>query len=156
MLKFAEALSGRIQAGALENIVVVTNSLTNIEILAKWCKVILLGGEVRLKRRDVCGTFAEKMLRMLHVNKAFFGVDAIDLGRGFMATDERTSTKNEIVFQQADNISVLADSGKFNTTSFISYAPLDAVHTIFTDDGIEQETLDTFTKAGAHIEIVRS
>ena len=73
-----------------------------------------------------------------------------------MATDERTSKMNEIVLQQADNAYVLTDSGKFNKTSFISYATLDAVDAIFTDDRIEQETLDAFTKTGAHIEIVRS
>jgi DeoR/GlpR family transcriptional regulator of sugar metabolism len=155
VLKLAETLSVKIQTGALENIVVVTNSLTNIETLAKWCKVILIGGEVRLPRRDVCGTIAEKVLMMFHVDRAFFGADAISLEGGFMATDERTSKMNEIVLQQADNAYVLTDSGKFNKTSFISYATLDAVGAIFTDDGIEQETLDAFTNAGAHIEIVR-
>jgi len=155
VLKLAEALSVKIQTGALENIVVVTNSLTNIETLAKWCKVILIGGEVRLQRRDVCGTIAEKVLMMFHVDKAFFGTDAISLERGFMATDEGTSKMNEIVLEQADNAYVLTDSGKFNKRSFISYAPLDAIDTVFTDESIDQKTFDAFTKAGAHIEIVR-
>ncbi len=155
VLKLAEALSVKIQMGALGNIVVVTNSLTNIETLAKWCKVILIGGEVRLPRRDVCGTIAEKVLMMFHVDKAFFGADAISLERGFMATDERTSKMNEIVLEQADNAYVLTDSGKFNKTSFISYASLDAVDAIFTDDGIAQETRDAFTKVGVHIEVVK-
>jgi DeoR/GlpR family transcriptional regulator of sugar metabolism len=155
VLKLAEALSMKMQTGALENIVVVTNSLTNIETLAKWCKVILIGGEVRLQRRDVCGTIAEKVLMMFHVDKAFFGADAISLEGGFMGTDERTSKMNEIVLEQADNAYVLSDSGKFNKRSFISYAPLDAIDTVFTDESIESETFDAFTKAGAHIEIVR-
>lgn len=154
VLKLAEALSVKIQTGVLENIVVVTNSLTSIETLAKWCKVILIGGEVRLPRRDVCGTIAEKVLMMFHVDKAFFGADAISLEGGFMGTDERTSKMNEIVLEQADKAYVLTDSGKFNKTSFISYAPLDAVDSVFTDEGLAQETLDAFTKAGSHIEIV--
>ncbi len=154
VLKLAEALSVKIQTGVLENIVVVTNSLTNIETLAKWCKVILIGGEVRLPRRDVCGTIAEKVLMMFHVNKAFFGADAISLEKGFMGTDERTSKMNEIVLKQAGHAYVLVDSGKFNKTSFISYAPLGAVNTVFTDEGIDQATLVAFTNAEAHIEVV--
>ncbi len=155
VLKLAEALSVKVQTGALENIVVVTNSLTNIETLAKWCKVILIGGEVRLKRRDVCGTIAEKVLTMFHVDKAFFGADAVNLEGGFMATDERTTKMNEIILQQADSAYVLTASEKFNKTSFISYAPLDAIQTILTDNGINQETFDAFITAGAHIEIVK-
>jgi DeoR family fructose operon transcriptional repressor len=92
---------------------------------------------------------------MFHVDKAFFGADAISLEGGFMATDERTAKMNEVVMGQADQAYVLTDSEKFNTSSFISYAPLNAADTVFTDDSIDQETLDAFTNAGAHIEVVK-
>ena len=72
-----------------------------------------------------------------------------------MATDERTTKMNEIILQQADSAYVLTASEKFNKTSFISYAPLDAIQTILTDNGINQETFDAFITAGAHIEIVK-
>ncbi len=155
VLHLAEYLSLKIQTGALQNIVVVTNALTYIETLARWCKVILIGGEIRVDNQDSCGPIAEKILVMFHVNKAFLGTNAISIERGFMATDERTAKINELAVQQADKAYVLADSEKFRKSSFISYAPLDAVETIFTDDGIAQETLDAFTNAGTYIEIVQ-
>ncbi len=155
VLHLAEILSLKIQAGDLQNIVVVTNALTYIETLAKWCKVILIGGEIRVENQDVCGPIAEKTLMMFHVNKAFLGTNAISLTRGFMATDERTAKINELAVKQADKVYVLADSEKFQKSSFISYAPRDAVDAIFTDAGIAQEALDTFTNAGTYIEIVQ-
>ncbi len=154
VLKLAESLALRIQMNEMENLVVVTNSLTYVELLGRHCKVMLSGGEIRLGRRDVCGPIAEKILKMFHVNKAFLGVDAINIDAGFMTTDERTAKMCEIVIDHADKVYVLADSEKFNTSSFLSYAPLDAADTIFTDNGTVPETFEAFTNAGAHIEVV--
>ncbi|MEW5814290.1 MAG: DeoR/GlpR family DNA-binding transcription regulator [Spirochaetota bacterium] len=154
VLKLAQALSLRIQAGTLKNIVVLTNSLTHIETLAKWCKVILIGGEIRVERRDVCGYIAEKILQMFHVESAFFGADAINLKGGFMTTDERTSKMNEIVIEHADKNYVLADSEKFNKSSFITYAHFNAVDLIYTDKGLRKEVLETFRNAGARIALI--
>lgn len=155
VLKLAEALSLRIQAGHLKNLVVVTNSLTHIETLAKWCKVILIGGEIRIERRDVCGPIAEKTLTIFHVDKAFLGADAISLESGFMTTDERTATICELVIERADKVYVLADSEKFNKTSFLPYAPLNRIDTVFTDQGLDTETLHAYTNAGTYIQIVQ-
>jgi DeoR family fructose operon transcriptional repressor len=156
VLHLAEILSVKIQTGALQNIVVVTNALTYIETLAKWCKVILLGGEIRVENQDVCGPIAEKSLMMFHVNKAFLGTNAVSPEHGLMATDERTSKINELAVKHADKVYVLADSEKFQKSSFISYAPLDAVDTIFTDSGLSQELFDLCTSNGAHIERLTS
>lgn len=154
VLKLAEAISLRIQTGKLKNLVVLTNSFTHIETIARWCKVILIGGEVRVERRDVCGSIAEKVLSMFHVKKAFFGADAISIKGGLMTTDERTSQMNEIVIDHAERSYVLTDSEKFNKSSFITYAGLDAVDTIYTDRGLSKEAADEYRKAGAVIEIV--
>ena len=99
VLKLAESLSLRLQSGSLTNIVVLTNSLALVEALARWCKVILVGGEVRVERRDVCGPITEETLRQFHVSKAFLGADAVHIRSGFMTTDERTAKMNEIVLR---------------------------------------------------------
>jgi DeoR family transcriptional regulator, fructose operon transcriptional repressor len=154
VLKLAEALSMRIQTGKLKNLVVLTNSLTHIETIARWCKVILIGGEIRVERRDVCGSIAEKVLAMFHVKKAFFGADAISARGGFMTTDERTSQMNEIVIDHADESYVLADSEKFNKSSFITYANFDEISRLYTDRGLSKSVVEEYKKAGAEIEFV--
>lgn len=154
VLKLAEALSMRIQTGKLKNLVVLTNSLTHIETIARRCKVILIGGEIRVERRDVCGSIAEKVLSMFHVKKAFFGADAISTRGGFMTTDERTSQMNEIVIDHAEESFVLADSEKFNKSSFITYSHFDDICRIYTDRGLSKHVVEQYKKAGAEIEIV--
>lgn len=154
VLKLAEALSLRVQIGALKDLVALTNSLGTIETLARWCKVILIGGEIRVERRDVCGALAEKNLAMFHVDKAFLGTDGILANRGFMTTDERTSKMNEIVLRSSNRAFVLADSEKFGRPSFASYASLAEVEAIYTDSGLRGDLLEVFRRAGARIHLV--
>lgn len=154
VLKLAESLSLRLQAESLKNIVVLTNSLALVEALARWCKVILVGGEVRVERRDVWGPITEETLRQFHVSKAFLGADAVHIRSGFMTTDESTAKMNEIVLRNTSHAFVLADAEKFNRDSFIRYAALNEVETIFTDPGVTPDILAGFQDAGARIQVV--
>jgi DeoR family fructose operon transcriptional repressor len=156
VLKLAEALALRLQAGQVADVIVLTNSLVLVEALARWCKVILVGGEVRTERRDLCGPISEETLHLFHVTRAFLGADAIHLSSGFMTTDERTAMLNRIVLRTARAACVLADSEKFNRDSFISYAPLDGVDRVLTDASITEPVLQEFRAAGAAIEVVPS
>jgi DeoR family transcriptional regulator, fructose operon transcriptional repressor len=154
VLKLAESLSLHVQAGTLKNLVVLTNSLALVEAMARWCKVILVGGQVRAERRDVGGPITEETLRQFHVSKAFLGADAIHIRSGFMTTDESTAKMNEIVLRNAARAFVLADSEKFRRDSFIRYAALGEVETILTDPGVSDEELRDFQDAGARIKVV--
>jgi DeoR family transcriptional regulator, fructose operon transcriptional repressor len=154
VLKCAEALSLRIQSGVLSNIVVITSSLVLVETLARWCKVILVGGEARLERRDLCGPLSEDNLRQFHITRAFFGADAIHLRGGFMTTEEWTAKMDEIALKNSNHAYVLADAEKFTRDSFIHYADLDDIECIFTDAGIAASVVQDFTEAGARIRVV--
>jgi DeoR/GlpR family transcriptional regulator of sugar metabolism len=154
VLEFAEALSLRVRSGAVKNLVILTNSLALAEALARWCRVMLVGGEVRIERRDVSGPITEDTLRQFHVTRAFLGADAIHIRSGFLTTDERTGKMNEIVLHNARHAYVLADSDKFNKDSFCQYATLGEVEAIYTDSGLSEETLRDFTDAGAKIQVI--
>ena len=154
ILKMAEALELRLRTEKLEGVVIVTNSLVNYEKLSEFCKVILVGGEVRLTRRDTCGHLAEKALESLHVHKSFFGADAIHPEKGLMATDEWTCRMNGIVRRNSDSVYVLADSEKFGRSSLMTYSTLDAVDCIYTDDGISNEEIALYREKGAKIEVI--
>jgi DeoR/GlpR family transcriptional regulator of sugar metabolism len=153
ILRFAEALSRKIQAGELKGVSVVTNSLSHIETLSSCCKVILTGGEIRTERRDVCGSVAEKNLAQYHFNKVFLGADAINIDNGFMTSDEKTAEICRIAISNSDKIFVLADSEKFNRKSFVTYAEIGSVEEIITDSNIDRKTMKSFEKNGIRIKI---
>jgi DeoR/GlpR family transcriptional regulator of sugar metabolism len=154
VLKLAEALSLRLQSGAVKNIVVLTSSLVLVEALARWCKVIIVGGEARLERRDLCGPLSEENLRQFHMTRAFFGADAISIRGGFMTTEEWTAKMDEIALKNSNHSYVLADSEKFSRDSFIHYASLDEVESVFTDASLPADVAQEFAEAGANVRIV--
>ena len=107
-----------------------------------------------MERRDVWGPITEETLRQFHVSKAFLGADAVHIRSGFMTTDESTAKMNEIVLRNTTHAFVLADGEKFNRDSFIRYAALGEVETIFTDPGVASDVLTEFRDAGARIQVV--
>lgn len=149
--KLAEAILVRINAGTIRNLTVLTISLNVVDILSHATKVLAAGGEVRGQRRDVCGPVAEQMLSMFKVSHAFFGSDGIDLESGFMTTDERTASMNHGVLIRAAQSTVLADHTKFGRSSFISYAALNEVGTVLTDEGLDDRVTERFRRAGASV-----
>jgi DeoR family fructose operon transcriptional repressor len=155
ILKLAEMLEHKFEDGSLSDIVIVTNSLVSYEKLCPHCTVILVGGEVRLGRRDTSGRIAENALSSLHFRKSFFGADAIHPEKGLMATDEWTMRMNEIVQENSDTVYVLADAAKFGRSSLLTYSKLSDVDLIITDDGISREAIEQYISAGAKIEVVR-
>ncbi|MEI6385940.1 MAG: DeoR/GlpR family DNA-binding transcription regulator [Spirochaetota bacterium] len=145
VLAMAQALARRFEEEQIENVKVLTNSLILTDILTPFCKVVLVGGEIRPERRDACGFLAEEMLKRLHVKKAFLGCDALNLDRGLMTTDERTARMNEIVIHNAASVYIIADASKIGETSFISYGGLERVDTCITDSGISPELSELLT-----------
>ncbi len=153
VIKIAEAIAEKIKNLQLKNIMVVTNSLVNYEILSPWCRVIIAGGEVRLSRKDTCGYIAEQVLESLHVNKSFFGADAVHLEKGLMATDERTCIINGILKKNSDLVYAVAGSNKFGEVSLMTYSELKDVDKIITDNKISKETLSLFREKGVEIDV---
>ena len=152
--QFVLSLVNRIKAEEVGDIVILSNSLANFDPIANYCKVILLGGEVRLSRLDVCGSVAEEVLKKFHITKAFLGADTISLKKGFMTTDERTAQMNDIVIADADTSYVLVDSSKFDKSSFISYAEPEMISEVVTDWNLDAAIQTKFEQLGYTIQAV--
>ena len=154
VMGMAESLVSRIRKDGLSNLLVLTHSLNLFEILGSYVKMIITGGEARPARCDVCGAVAERTLAEYHVDKAFFGVDGIHPSHGLMCADEHSCRIIQTVMARADKKYVLADSGKFNHTSLMTYAPLNAIDMMLTDSGITSELLTLFREKGLVIDVV--
>lgn len=152
--KMAEALIERIRAEDMKNVMILTNSISSAELLAKHCTVMLTGGKLRVERRDMAGFMSEQTIRNAHFDKCFIGVDGIDLNEGLVALDLDTANLDRMVAEQSDVAYVLADSSKFNKTHFLTYAQFQSKHTIITDRGISPETEQTARDMGISIHLV--
>lgn len=145
------SLTNRLRNNELSDVTVLSNSLSNYDPIANYCKVILLGGEVRINRLDLCGPLTEDNIRKFGITKAFLGVDAINMKRGYMTTDERTARINEIILAEAETTYVLTDSSKFDKSSFISYAELGDITETITDWELDDALRMELEAAGVKI-----
>lgn len=140
------ALANRIKQGDLKNIIITTNSLSNLEALESVSKVVLIGGDYRPSRRDFCGYISERLIRTLQFSKCFLGVDGIDIDNGLMAIDIDTARLDELILSRSKDTYVLASSDKFSKHFFINYAPITRVKHIITDSGLHQSIYDSIEK----------
>ncbi len=140
VLKMADALASRIRHGEISGISIVTNSLSCMDNLSELTEVILTGGIIRPERRDICGPLAEKNLSLYHFDKAFLGADAISANGDLLTTDDRTAIMNEMVIRNSGTVFILADSSKFGSKAFVTYANLNGINaTIIFDDKLSQK-----------------
>jgi len=133
----AECIARLIEADQIRGLRVITNSVAVAEVLGTSCEVTILGGKVRLSRKDVYGPLVEKNIKLFRANKAFIGADGITLKDGIMTTDEFTSKIDEDMIERSDEVILLVDSSKFGSPSFVSYAALDAIDTLVTDTDLD-------------------
>jgi len=139
LLSMCDKLSDKIRKDELKEITVFTNSIANMQILHPLCKVILIGGEYRHRRRDFAGFASEKMMQSFRFKQCFLGADGVDMKEGFMATDLDTAHLSELVISRSEKTNILLDSIKFSRPSLIAFARFKDVQCIVTDKNIAPE-----------------
>ena len=154
ILQLAIALARRIERNELPNLIVYTNSMSNLEILGSVKPVNLIGGEYRPARRDFTGYISERIVRSLRFDLCFVGCDALNHEDGIMAQDVNTAKFDELLTGRAAQSIVLAQSAKFNRHSLISYAGFSDVSMIVTDDNLPAELLESCRAAKGNIALV--
>lgn len=111
----------------------------------------LLGGMVHGDSLSGVGTWTHQMMGMVAVDVAFLSVDGITPERGLTTTDLAESAVKSAMIRAARRTVVLADHRKFGREEFSRIAPLAAVDTIITDEGVNPELAAEVEAAGTDI-----
>ena len=143
-------LISRLQEEKL-NIKVYTNSLANLELLAPYVQVHLVGGAYRANRKDFCGYLTEQALSGLYFTKSFVGADGCVENRQFTTTDFETAKMNQIAMRNSEKTFMLVDSSKFCSSSHVAYAHVEYLHTIVTDTDLNAETREQLQQGKARL-----
>jgi len=151
VLRVAESIARRIEGDQVTDITIVTNSIAVAEVLGDLCKVIILGGQVRLFRKDLYGPLVEKNIRMFRADKSFIGADALSLKDGLMTTDEYTSKIDEEMIRRGSEVILVVDSSKFNSVSFVSFANVNNIDIIISDRGVDDAVKKEFEGKGVKL-----
>jgi DeoR family transcriptional regulator of aga operon len=135
---------------------IVTNALNvaHAAAAATDARVIMLGGAVGRDSGSTLGPMAEDMMRHLVIDQLFLGAQAADLEHGLTDTNIEIAQIKRSMIQCSRRVTLLMDSSKWDAAGFIRVAPLTAVHTIITDQGLPEQARTAIENLGIEIETV--
>ncbi|MGQ9629408.1 MAG: DeoR/GlpR family DNA-binding transcription regulator [bacterium] len=148
-LQFAKHLSGK------RNITVVTNSISiAYEVSKNPSATVILTGGILGENQYLYGPLAELSLSKVYVDKAFIGTYGIAHAEGLTDPSLTAGQTKMALIRNARKVILLTDHSKIGRVHLTFIAPVTAVHTLVTDDGISEDDLVKFRERGLEVIVV--
>jgi DeoR/GlpR family transcriptional regulator of sugar metabolism len=119
-------------------------SRTNVELVST-------GGVYDRRHASFTGPLAEQMFSSVHITKAILGCKGLDFKRGFSDASVRHMNLKRAVIQHADQVMVLADHTKMDSSSRYFFAGTEDVDVVITDPQVSKEHLTELSRAGIRV-----
>jgi DeoR/GlpR family transcriptional regulator of sugar metabolism len=132
------------------NLRIVTNGIEVARLLASNLSntVILLGGVLRPDGASITGSLSEKILRDLHITRAFVSSSGFSPDIGLTEIDINEAQLKEIAIRSATEVIALIDSSKFGKTDLTPFARPDQITHLFTDCFISETWIEKLDSKG--------
>jgi DeoR/GlpR family transcriptional regulator of sugar metabolism len=132
------------------NLTVVTNGIEVGRELASNSSnmVILLGGILRPDGSAVTRPIQEHILKDLHIKTAFVSSSGFSIEAGLTEVDLYEAQFKRTMIASAGRMVALIDSAKFGKVDLTSFAGVDQISEIFTDEGLSGAWKEKLNQAG--------
>lgn len=117
--------------------------------------VILVGGIVTQQSASIEGLLGKELMHSINTDIAFVSARGFSVDRGL--TDfsiYEADLKRECIKNSAKTIALI-DHTKFESTSISSYASIDDINIVITDEGITETTLDIYRGCGIELVVAK-
>ena len=109
---------------------------------------MVTGGVIHSRSYELVGPFVEQLLRGVHLDLAFIGVNGIDAAAGATTQDEREAAVNRIMAEQASRAFVVTDSTKLGSTAFAHVGGAELFAGVLTDADADDGVVAALRGAG--------
>ena len=116
-------------------------------------KVVLTGGLLRPETGSLTGQFGNGMLGGVRANKAFFSCTGWSPTMELMDDDLLEAQLKKEMVDAAEFAILLVDSSKFEKQGVATFAPLNRVGMVITDDEVSADRLEQLSQAGIQVSI---
>lgn len=149
-LEVARRLAGK-------SLLVVTNSLpiANVLVNQPLVELILIGGYLYPKTGVALGPLAVSALKEVNVRRLIMSAGGITAKGLFNSNALLVETERQMI-EVAEEVIVVADSGKLGHPALAQLCSLDAVDRVVVDAGITDEWRQTFRRAGVDVTVAPS
>lgn len=144
--------------GSFDRLTIVTNGLyTALELKDNPnINVILTGGVVTKKSGSLEGLLGKNLVNTINTDIAFVSAHGFTLEEGLTDFNVYESELKKALIKRAKKTIALLDYSKLGRTSTASFATLDDIDLIITDDKSDENLLDEYRKANVNIEVCKS
>jgi DeoR family transcriptional regulator, ulaG and ulaABCDEF operon transcriptional repressor len=134
---------------------VFTNSFPIAEHLLKHSKntILLSGGTIYREQNIILSPFENDVTRNFYARRMFMGAQGLG-ALGLMEADPLLIQAEQKLIGQADELIVLADASKFQRRSSLILCPLNRIHTVITDDRLEDRAAQMLEAAEVRLIVV--
>lgn len=136
-----------------KNLIIITNAMKISLSLSEApnIKVIFIGGTMRHNTLTCVGHTSKKLLREYFADKAFICCDGIHLNNGITDANEQEAEIRASMFAQAEERILVADSTKFDRTSFKKIGETDDLDYLVTDKALSKVWIKKLEKSNVKI-----
>jgi len=141
-----------------ENITVITNSMTVLDILRDRPGITLIstGGLLRPSSETLTGSIAEAALRELRADKLFLALTGITLSFGLSHTNMAEVAMKQAMIGIAHEVILLADHTVFGRESVMQIGPATLVTKLISDNALPPDHRLEFSKLGIQVIIAKT
>lgn len=134
---------------------IITNSI-NIaaEFSATSFEIILTGGSLRKNSFSLVGPIAEDVLKEMHADILFLGVDGFDLEIGLTTPNILEARVNRAMVASARKVVAVCDSTKFSHRSLSRIVPVTALHHVITDSNLPDSMAEVLRNLNIEVTLV--
>jgi DeoR/GlpR family transcriptional regulator of sugar metabolism len=136
-----------------KKITVLTNSLFVADSLSESenINLILLGGAYRASEKAFLGSMTMRDLGIFYVDKVFMSARFLSIENGMTDYNETFAELHQFMLKRGNTIYLLADSSKFNKTSFVSISDFRDIDVLITGKPLSKKWSDYLEKNQVHI-----
>ena len=144
------------QMGGVGNINVWTNDFSVVlELLNhEAIEITMLGGKLRRKYFNTMGVLTNQLIKNIHVDRVFVGVDAINGEGGLMVYSPDEAELKRLMLEKSKEAIVVCDHSKFEKMALISICPIGHVNKIITGKETNPEAIDLIRKMNVEVIVV--
>lgn len=131
---------------------IVTNAVQQASLLADQNNdVILIGGVLKNTTKAVIGTISLNQLSQYRFNKAFLGINGIDIEYGLTTPDPEEAAIKKQAVKNSAKVFILADKTKFNKITFDKVDDID--NAIIISNQLDRTEFEAYFKATTIMEV---
>ncbi|MCA9926412.1 MAG: DeoR/GlpR transcriptional regulator [Anaerolineales bacterium] len=137
--------------------VVCTGVWTAMEMLGMPnINVMVAGGHLRTTTGSITGSIAHEMLRNFHIQKAFLGAWGLSLAEGLTDTNLQEVELKRCIVDRSRELIAVVDGSKFGQVGLASFAAVDKITHIVTDNTAPLDQIQAFRDRGIEVLVAES